>query len=144
MSRPRKRKSYLVILPHVFTNLDEQAMCSTILQRLGASVINFLPLKAITKRPAQFFIDNCEIFDEPHYQKLPVGDDDFFGDLDVIFNSVTHLGTSKDILEKLFYSIFIYQCLVGTGYFNNIKPEGNYHLLLMKCLAKNRSFHKKF
>lgn len=32
----------------------------------------FLPLKTLTMKPAQFYIDNCQEFDDPKLEKLPI------------------------------------------------------------------------
>ena len=61
-------------------------------------------------------------------QKLPIGDKEF-GNLDVFFNSVTHLETTKQKLEKIFMAVFLYQCFEHTGYFKNLQDEGMYSLI---------------
>ena len=74
-------------------------------------------------KPAQFFVKHCDIFDEVYEKKLPIGDKEF-GNLDVFFNSVTHLETTKQQLEKIFMAVFLYQCFEHTGYFKNLQDEG--------------------
>ena len=94
-------------------------------QGVGATSCTFVALKALGMKPAQFFVKHCDIFDEVCLQKLPIGDREF-GNLDVFFNSVTHLETTKQRLEKIFMAVFLYQCFEHTGYFKNLQDEGMY------------------
>ena len=73
-------------------------------------------------KPAQFFVDQCQQFDEPDTERLPVTKDDF-AKLDVLFNSVRHLDTTVEQLVKIYQSIFMYQCLESTGYFSHLQPS---------------------
>ena len=74
-------------------------------------------------KPAQFYITNCAMFDEPREQNLPVTTEPF-DKIDVFFNSVTNLDTTVKKLEKIYMSIFLYQCFKESGYFDNINNEG--------------------
>ena len=73
-------------------------------------------------KPAQFYLQHCHSFDAPQEQRLPISQPDF-DHLDVFFNSVTHLETTKLQLEKIFMCVFQYQCLEATGYFKDIQTE---------------------
>ena len=77
----------------------------------------FLPLKTLTLKSAQFYIENCAEFDEPQMQKLPISTTGF-ASTDVLFNSVTHLTTTKNLLEHIFVAVFLHDCLQHTGFFN--------------------------
>ena len=96
-------------------------------QGIGATSVTFVALKALGMRPAQFYVDHCDVFDEVQEKKLPISGEGF-GNLDVFFNSVTHLDTTKLKLEKIFMSVFLYQCFEQTGYFKNLQDEGKYFL----------------
>ncbi len=73
-------------------------------------------MQVMIKKPSQFFIDNCSIFDQPDLTVMPVSGPGF-EDLDVLFNSVTHLDSTQGKLNKLFKALFMYKCLENTGYF---------------------------
>ena len=82
----------------------------------------FLPLKTLTMKSAQFYIENCAEFDEPQMEKLPISGSGF-ANVDVLFNSVTHLSTTKNQLEHIFVSVFLYDCLSFTGFFDQQNPQ---------------------
>lgn len=88
-----------------------------------ATASTFLALKALGMKSAQFFINHCATFDEPQEQKLPITTGQF-DKLDVFFNSVTHLDTTLQKLDKIFMSIFLYQCLKESRYFDNVRIDG--------------------
>ena len=77
---------------------------------------------ALGMKPAQFFINHCATFDEPQEQRLPITTGQF-DKLDVFFNSVTHLDTTLQKLDKIFMSIFLYQCFKESGYFDNVQID---------------------
>ena len=41
----------------------------------------------------------------------------------MLFNSVTHLTSTQNQLEHIFVSVFLYNCLEYTGYFNNLNAQ---------------------
>ena len=79
-------------------------------------------------KPAQFYITHCSTFDEPKEQELPIGEEKF-DKLDVFFNSVTHLETTFQKLDKIFMSVFLYQCFKESGYFDGIHTHGKSKIL---------------
>ena len=76
-------------------------------------------------KPAHFFITHCATFDEPQEKNSAISDDEF-DKLDILFNSVTHLETTGEKLNKIYMSVFLYQCFQETGYFIGIQTEGMY------------------
>ena len=82
----------------------------------------FLPLKTLAMKSAQFYIENCAEFDEPQMEKLPIYNSGF-ANIDVLFNSVTHLPSTKNQLEHIFVSVFLYDCLFFTGFFDEQNPQ---------------------
>ena len=97
--------------------------CSTLNQKCLPSSPLIHRFLALGMKSAQFFINHCATFDEPQEQKLPITTGQF-DKLDVFFNSVTHLDTTLQKLDKIFMSIFLYQCLKESGYFDNVQIDG--------------------
>ena len=91
---------------------------------------SFVALKALGMKPAQFYIKHCQKFDVAQEKKLPVSEPGFEY-LDVFFNQITHLESTKDKLEKVLFCVFQYQCLEETGFFKNIKVEGDAYIFLV-------------
>lgn len=91
-------------------------------------------MRGLTKKPAQFFVDHCDHFDEQCFTKLPNCDPQYDG-LDIMFNSVTHLEDYNDIMVKIVGAVFQYKWLEMMGYFENVDSTGNKAL---DCLALKR------
>ena len=80
-------------------------------------------MKILTMKPAQFFIDHNNIFNENNELQLPISKDGF-DDIDITFNTVTHIETTEQQFHKLMSALFMYQCLCSSSYFDNICTEG--------------------
>ena len=84
-------------------------------------------------KPAQFYIDHSNIFNENNELQLPISKDGF-DDIDITFNTVTHIETTEEQFHKLMSALFMYQCLCSSLYFDKICTEG-------KCRVPKLSFY---
>ena len=84
-------------------------------------------------KPAQFYVDNSNIFNENNELQLPISKDGF-DDIDITFNTVTHIETTEQQFHKLMSALFMYQCLCSSSYFDKICTEGT-------CRVPEFSFH---
>ena len=100
---------------------------------LHASKLDKIPLitlvlRAVTQKPAEYFLDNRDKFSGHNVRNGVDGDDnEVFRSEDYrnLFNLVTHeeKREPQDICSKIAFAVFLTRCLSSAGYFDRVKDR---------------------